>query len=236
VKHVLLVLALVVGSSCPAIAQGAAPTSSPLSSVFSKIAGQVKSGPVVPPASAGAADDRVLAYKPSANVTAEVRSTFVNGLIARAKERGALNAATEKQVRDEFAKVDVAAEYQKVLKPKGYDVYNVATALTLYVVSSLEILDDVTTTDAQDRATYEQFRAALKTIPALATMSDADKQKFSEALLWLTAFQANDAEQARAGTANLTLADVKAQVRETLKSFNLDPALVKIGAKGLQAR
>lgn len=233
-KHVLLALAL--GFASSSLAQGNPASSSPLSSVFSNIVGQVKQGQTPPTAPSTAASDKTLTYKPSAKVSADVRKVFIDGLVALGKQNGTLTAANEQQLRAEFAKIDIAAEFQKALGPKGYDVNNVATALTLYVVSSFEILDDMQTSEAQDRAAFEQFRGALKALPAMAAMSDADKQKFAEALMWMAAFQANDAELARTGAPGYTLAAVKAQVRSGLKSFNVDPALVRIGDKGLQAR
>lgn len=227
-----LLLALL---SPAALAQGNPLSGNPLSGIFDRVAGQAESGQPAP-AAAAPANEKVLTYKPSPKVSNELRALFVGQLITGARQNGTLSAANERQIRDGFARVDIAAEYGKLLKPRGYDVYNVATALTLYVVSSFEVLDGVQTTDAQDRATYEQFRGALLTIPNVARMTDTDKQKFAEGLMWLTAFQSNDVEQAQKGTPGYDLGKVKAQIRSTLQGFKLDPDRIRLGEKGLQAR
>ncbi|WP_216326659.1 DUF6683 family protein [Deinococcus aestuarii] len=229
----LLLLALL---SPAALAQGNPLSGNPLSGIFDRVAGQAQSGQPAPAAAAAPANEKVLTYQPSPRVSSELRTQFVNGLITGAKQGGTLSAANERQLRDGLARVDIAAEYGKLLKPRGYDVYNVATALTLYVVSSFEVLDGVQTTDAQDRATYEQFRGALLTIPGVARMTDADKQKFAEGLMWLTAFQSNDVEQAKKGTPGYSLEKVRAQIKGTLQGFRLDPDRIRLGEKGLQAR
>jgi len=211
-------------------------TSSPLSSVFDQISQQAAGDKPVPAVSSKPVSDKLLTYKPSSKVSADIRNTFINGLVAQGQKTGTLTLALEKQVRDGFSKVDIAAEYQKLLGPKGYDVYNVVTAMTLYVVSAFQILDDLETTDATDRAIYEQFKKAFGGVPAVAKMSDADKQNFAEALMWLTAFQANDLEQAKKGTNGYTLENVKESVSSSLKGFKIDPERIQVGEKGLEAR
>jgi len=210
--------------------------SSPLSSVFDQISQQAAGDKPTPAVSNKPVSDKLLSFKPSSKVSADIRNTFINGFIAQGQRNGTLTPALEKQVRDGFGKVDIAAEYQKLLGPKGFDVYNVVTAMTLYVVSAFQILDDLETTDATDRAIYEQFKKAFGGVPAVAKMSDADKQNFAEALMWLTAFQANDLEQAKKGTNGYTLENVKESVSSSLKGFKIDPERIQVGEKGLEAR
>ena len=217
------------------LAQSNPASSSPLSSVFDQISQQAESKTPAP--AAPAVSDKLLTYKPSSKVSTELRNTFVNTLVAEAKKRGSLTPTNEKQLRDGFAKVDIAAEYQKALGPKGYEVTNIVTAMTVYVVQSFQVMDDLTTTsDELDRATYEQFKKAFSKVSALGKMSDAEKQKFAEGLLWLAAFQDNDLVQAKKGTKGYTLENVKESVKSTLLGFKIDPDKIQLGEKGLEAR
>ncbi len=220
----------------PALAQNNPASSSPLSSVFNQIAQQIAGEKPAPTASAKPVSDAALTYKPSSKVSSDLRNTMINISIARTQKNGTFTPALEKGVRDIFGKIDIAAEYQKLLKPKGYNVYNVATATTLYIVSAFEILDDMQTTDATDKMAYDQFKRAFAAVPAVAQMTDEDKQKFAEALMWLTALQTNEFVQAKKGTKGYRLENVRDSVKTALKSFNIDSEKVQVGKKGLEVR
>lgn len=189
------------------------------------------------PAAAPAASARGSQYTPSAQVSANVRQLFVQTLVNTGKASGTLTADNEAQLRRTFGQVDITASYREALEPLGYRMNDVATGLTVWVVSNFEILrGGQEYAPAQARRVYEQFAATFARQGALARLSDAEKQRMNELLLWLTAFQVNDLEQARRGTPGYSLDAVKAQARTLLSGFGLDPARLQITDQGLTGR
>ena len=81
----------------------------------------------------------------------------------------------------------------------------------------------------------KQFQVAFSK-PAIARMSDAEKQRNAESMMWMAAFQDYDAGQLKAGAPGYTQANVQQYVGDLLRTFKLDPAVFEIGDRGLQKK
>lgn len=186
---------------------------------------------------ANAAATRLLEYKRNPQITQQLRDQFIKTIVDAGRKTGKMTPALEQQFRAEFNKVDVVTAYGKALEPKGYKMTNVATGLAVWVITNFEILNDGQAfTDEQNRLVYRQFETAMAASPAVKKMTDADKQKINETLLWIAAFQTNDLEQAAQGAPGYSLESVQTQARELMKQLGIDPDRLQITDKGLTAK
>ncbi len=185
----------------------------------------------------GAINPKVFEYAPSGQVSTGLREEVLNVFLKAGRDQGKLTPDTEQKLRAEFSKLDIAKEIGKRLEPKGFKVNSLATATALWVKVSFEIMNGgIEISDAQSAALVKQFQVAYSKSPNVAKLSDTEKQRTSEMLMWMAAFQQFDFEQAKAGTKGWTMEAVKAYISKLLVNFKLNPDLLQIGDKGLQKK
>lgn len=179
----------------------------------------------------------VLEFKSSPQISAQMRETVLKALLDAARSNGKYTAAVEKQLRDTIGKTDIMKTYAPTLQSKGYKVNNLATAVTVWVMTSFGIIQGTDTTDAQDKAVFNQFQRAMSANAAIKKLSDADKQKAAEGLMWLTAFQYNDYQQAQKGAAGYDMDKVVSQTKELLNTYmHIDADQIRVTDTGLAAK
>ncbi|WP_293910350.1 DUF6683 family protein [Deinococcus sp.] len=199
-------------------------------SVISSAMGSAAAAPA-----GGAVDTRASEYKPSAKVSSDTRELIVNVFIKAGKASGKLTPALEDKLRTAFSTFDVARAWGKSLEPKGFKMNSLATGTAIWVSVSFRIMSGKESSDAQDAALLRQFQVAFSK-PAIAKMSDAEKQRNSELLMWMAALQDYDAGQLKAGAPGYTTQNVQKYIGDLLRTFKLDPAVFEIGDKGLQRK
>ncbi|ADV68489.1 DUF6683 family protein [Deinococcus maricopensis] len=233
-RRTLLCLAL--ACAAPAAAQDAFLNmfNSASQAALKGVGGSITAAPKAP---AAPATVKTLDFKSSPQVSQQVRELFIKTLVDAGKKNGKVTPQLEAQLRAEFNKIDIVKTYAQALEPKGFRMNNLATGVAVWLITSFEILNDGREyTDAQNRKVYDQLASAMSASPDVARMKDADKQKMTELLLWMTAFQLNDLAQAQAGVEGYSVEAVQAQARDLLQTFRLDPAQLAITDQGLTRR
>ncbi|WP_344983816.1 DUF6683 family protein [Deinococcus rubellus] len=176
-------------------------------------------------------------YTPSARVSSDTRTLFINELVKQGQARGMMTPDKEKQLRAAFDKADVVKLWGAQLEPKGYKMNSLATATALWVAVSFQIMNDgQLNTDIQNNALLKQLQVAYSNSPEVVKLTDARKQKAAESLMWMAAFEDNDVTQARAGAKGYTMDAVKDYVSKLLINFKIDPAKFEIGDTGLHKK
>lgn len=174
-------------------------------------------------------------YTFSSAVREQVREEVIDMLIEQGKRGGTMSAEQEKQARDELRKSDVITAVDKALKAKGYNPHSSATALTYWLLVNHNIVNDTVTTDAQDAAVLRQVQQIISETPD-ANVSDAQKQRESEAMLWLASLQQYAFEEAKKGTPGYDKASVQADARAALKSMGIDADTFTVTDAGLSSK
>ena len=175
-----------------------------------------------------------LTYRPEAKVSAQLKSMILDGMIAESRKRGKYTAQGESQLRSAFAKLSVTEVWKPSLDKLNLEPEDMVAALTTFAVVGFELLDDGKEFPAEtNRLVYNQFKSAFAKNPNLAKMPDADRQKFSEACYWVAYVNALDFGNAQKATPGYTLENVKESVRQSMKSFRIDPDVLTINEKGL---
>ncbi len=171
-------------------------------------------------------EGRASFYVPKEAISKKVREQMLARIIAKAPQK-------ERQIREAFGKIDVVAYFNRVAVDFGYEPNDLAVALSAWVTVSFGILEERETTEDEDRAVWRQFRRVINGNPALADLSNAEKQTVAEILMWTAAMSQHDYEQAKAGMSGYDLGEVKAYVRENLLQFRLDPRRFSITNRGI---
>jgi hypothetical protein len=198
--------------------------------VMSSVMGSAASSPA-----GGAVNAKAFEYKPSAKISSDTRELIVNTFIKAGRASGKFTPALESKLRTAFSTFDVSKAWGTVLEPKGFKMNSLATGTAIWVSVSFRIMSGKETSDAQEAALLRQFQVAFSK-PTVAKLSDAEKQRNAELLMWMAAFQDYDAEQLKAGAPGYTQANVQGYVGDLLRKFKLDPAVFEIGERGLQKK
>jgi hypothetical protein len=225
-------------SLATALLLSAARADDSFASLFSSVDTNVISsvtGGVTSNAASGVINAKAFEYVPSAKVSSDTRTMIVNVFLKAGKASGKLTPEIESKLKVAFSKFDVAKAWGKSLEPKGFKMNSLATGTAIWVSVSFRIMSGKETTDAQDAALLKQFQVAFSR-PTVAKLSDAEKQRNSELMMWMAAFQDYDAGQVKAGAPGYSTENVQEYVGSLLSKFKLDPAVFEIGDKGLQKK
>ncbi|MDO5624128.1 MAG: hypothetical protein Q4G71_05520 [Pseudomonadota bacterium] len=176
------------------------------------------------------------AFKYSQRVSAQVRDDVIQELVNLGKRNGGLDAAGEKQLREALGKVDIAKSIGGALQAKGYPQHSLATATAFWLVVNYEIVHGVQATDTQNAAVLRQMQQRMAATSDVARMSDAQKQRAAEGMMWFATLQHQHNEQARQGAPGYALQTVQADAREALKTFGIDADQLKLTDQGLVPR
>ena len=193
-------------------------------------------GAAKPAQAAPAPDARAADFRYSPAVSAKVREQVIQTLADAGKQRGTLDAAGEKTLREALGKVDVMKTIGGALQAKGYPPHSLATASAYWLMINYEIVRGVQATDRQNAAVLRQMQQRMAATPDIGRMSDAQKQHAAEAMLWLGTLQYQNYQQARQGAAGYDPKVVQADARAALKGFNIDVDRLALTDQGLVPR
>ncbi len=187
--------------------------------------------------SASSTDVKVnLGYRADPTISAQMKTSVLDGLIAELKKRGRWTVQNEAKLREAFAKLNVTNAFRDSLKKLKLIPEDMAAAMGVFVVTSFQILNGgAEYPDTTSLAVYNQFKRSFAKIH-LAQISSVDRQKFCEALYWVAFMNATDFDNAQKGLPGYTAENVKDSVTQTLVRYKLDPARFTITKQGLSGR
>lgn len=175
-------------------------------------------------------------YRPSPQVSRNVREEVIRALIAHGYRNGKLNTDTEPQLRAALEQADLMAEVNRELRTRGHDPNSVAAAITYWLVNNYNIIHGHISTDAEDRAVLRQAQYLLSQQPDMLRMSDAEKQSQAESLYWIATLQQFAYQQAQQGLGGYDMDSVVADAHAALMTYGIDAYQLRLTEQGLQPR
>lgn len=174
-----------------------------------------------------------VSYQPDARISEQVKAEVLKELIAELTKRGRYSAENESALRRTFANIQITQIFAPELKKVGLTPNDTAAAFTAFTSLGFAILNNKNEyPPEQNKALYKQISQALAAAPKRS--SDAEMQKFAEAMYWMAYMNTIDYGNARNGTPGYTMANVKMSVMQTMKQFRVNPDEIKFGPNGLQ--
>ncbi|RMX15368.1 hypothetical protein EBQ34_06605 [Vandammella animalimorsus] len=179
-----------------------------------------------------ASNPKAYQYTFSQAVSDQVASEFIEQLLADTRKRGALEAATEQKIRTMAGWNFVPAVRERLHKKAGSPKKdNVAQAIAFWLVINYGTIHKSQNTDMVIGPLVQQFEVALSKDQGMLSMSDADKQRMAESLLWQSLVQMVAQEEAGNDPARLQAA--ADQARANLRSVGIDADALHITKQGL---
>lgn len=130
---------------------------------------------------------RAFEYKYSPELSRTISSEVMDGMINQGKKGGLGDA--DIAVLRELAKVDLAGMTYKTLEEKGLKSHSVASAMTFWFIGLYDIAHGGNTGTFDPSGLLKQFQQGLSSDPDMLKMSDADKQRMAENMLWHVVLQ-----------------------------------------------
>lgn len=129
-------------------------------------------------------------------------------------------------------------EFDRLLQRYGYSPRNLGDVLGAYLVICWEIVSESDSNDepAGQRAVRRQLAGPLASVPAIARMSDAQKQGQAERTAYLTMVAASAYQELKRGGDPVRLADLQRNVRASLLQSGIDLERLVLTEDGLVAR
>lgn len=182
------------------------------------------------PAQAPADAVRTLDFERDAAVSARERGAFAAHLATQPDGGGAVAEAVRSgKLMDEF---------DRLLQRYGYSPRNLGDVLGAYLVICWEIVSESDSNDepAGQRAVRRQLAGPLASVPAIARMSDAQKQGQAERTAYLTMVAASAYQELKRGGDPARLADLQRNVHASLLQSGIDLERLVLTEDGLVAR
>lgn len=173
---------------------------------------------------------RAYQYTYSRSVSDEVERDFIKSLLDHAKSHNALDASAEAKIR-RMQSWNFIPAVRDALRKKGNQKDNVAQAMAFWLVINYGTIHKSQNMGIETRGLVDQLENSMSKDKEMLAMSDADKQRFAENLLWLSLVQIVVQEEAGQDPAALQAA--ANQARSNLKSLGIDPDKMTIGKNGL---
>lgn len=168
-------------------------------------------------------------YTFSQAVSDEVEQNFIQSLLDHAKSLNALDAAAEQKIRRMQKWNFIPYVRQKINNGKGKD--NAAQAMAFWLLINYGTISKAQNKDISTSNLVDQLETSMSKSKSILEMSDADKQRFSEKLLWLSLIQIITQEEAGNDPAKLQAA--AEQARKNLRDLGINPDTMSVGKDGL---
>lgn len=182
------------------------------------------------PAQAPAEDIRTLAFRRDAAISAREREAFIAHLGRQPGGAGALEPAIRSG--------KLLQEFDRLLRRYGYSPDNLGDVLAAHLVICWEIVTGSDSNDqpAGQRAVRRQLAGALASVPAIARMSDAEKQAQAERTAYLTMVAGSAYQELKRGGDPARLADLQRNARASLLRSGIDLERLALTREGLVTR
>lgn len=172
------------------------------------------------------------------------RLDFERDAVVAARERDAFAAHLAKQpdgggaVAEAVRSGKVMDEFDRLLQRYGYSPRNLGDVLAAHLVICWEIVSgsDSRNEPAGQRAVRRQLAGPLASVPAVARMSDAQKQAQAERTAYLTMVAASAYQELKRGDNPAQLADLQRNVRASLLKSGIALERLVLTEEGLVAR
>ncbi len=166
-------------------------------------------------------------FTPRPTISARVKNRMLSEFLET------IPAGVESHVWRTFEHVDILNFFLEGLAEEGYQVNDLAVALTAWVSTAFGILEQRETTNSQDRAVWQQFRLGLAKDPEFSLAGDGKKQKIAEELYWQAALFAYQYQQQQAGTDWIEIRKLYSDITKALGKRKIDPRTMTITDNGL---
>ncbi len=171
--------------------------------------------------------NNITSFTPSPTISAQIKKTVLNHYL------DTVSPTAKRQLREAFADLDILNYFLVGLAEEGYQVNDLAVALTAWATTAFGILEERVISSAQDRALWQQFRIGLAKNPDFALAEDAQKQKIAEELYWLSALFTYQYQQLQAGAAWIDIRKLREDISKSLRTRAINPRTMTITNKGL---
>lgn len=176
-------------------------------------------------------------YRPNPQVSAQVRFQFAEHLVRTAQASGAQAQQLRQGVEQAFKPANLSRLAQELFPREKFAITDMADATAMLVIGCFFVVQRMEQgTLEQNLGVRDQFRVAFSRVPALAQMSDAQKQRHAESSMILLAVLLNGYQQWQQGTPGYTREGVENLARQLLELMTLDPSRYRLGSRGLERR
>ncbi|WP_028579476.1 DUF6683 family protein [Desulfogranum japonicum] len=171
--------------------------------------------------------NQISRFTPSPTISARVKNRVLSEFLET------VPAASRDEIWNTFEHINILDFFLKGLADQGYQVNDLAVALTAWVTTSFGILEERETSNRQDREVWQQFRLGLAKDPELSLAKDGKKQKIAEELYWNAAFFTYQYQQQQAGAEWVDIRTLRSDITKALRKRKIDPRTMTITNKGL---
>ncbi|PAT35253.1 DUF6683 family protein [Vandammella animalimorsus] len=178
----------------------------------------------------GKKNPKAYQYQYSQSVSQQTEEAFIANLLDHAKKTGTLDAAAEAKIR-RMQSWNFIPTIRETLRKKGGSKDSVAQAMAFWLVINYGTIRKAQDMGVETGNLVNQLETVMSKDKNMLSMSDADKQRLAENLLWLALMQIVIQEEAGQDPAALQAA--ANQARSNLKSLGVDPEKMTIGKNGL---
>lgn len=175
-------------------------------------------------------------YRPSPQVSRNVREEIIRALIAHGHRTDTLTPEMENTLRNHLGQADLMAEINREMRARGYNPDSVASAITYWLVNNYNIIHDHISSDAEDAGVLLQAQYLVSQQPDILNMSDAEKQSSAESLYWLATLQQFAYQQAKAGAPGYDLNSIVADAHAALMTYGIDAYQLQLTPQGFIPR
>lgn len=169
-------------------------------------------------------------YTYSQSVSQQTEDAFIQSLLDHAKSHNALDAAAEAKIR-KMQSWNFIPTVRESLRRKGNQKDSVAQAMAFWLLINYGTIHKAQDMSVETGNLVDQLETVMSKDQQMLAMSDADKQRLAENLLWLALVQI--VVQEEAGNDPAALQAAADQARNNLQSLGIDPDKMTIGKNGL---
>lgn len=174
-------------------------------------------------------------YRTDPRVSTRVRQQFADQLVRTANASGNRARQLRQGVEQSFSPANLARLAQSLFAREQFVVTDMADATAMLVIGCFFVRQRMQEgAIEQNLGVRNQFRIAFGRAPAIAGMTDAQKQRHAEASMILLAILFNEYQQLQQGTPGYTREGVENFAGQLLEIMTLDPGRYRLGSKGLE--
>lgn len=175
-------------------------------------------------------------YRHSPQVSAQVREEIMRHLIVHGYNKGLMDYEREAELRATLGQTDLVAVVARELDARGYNPNSLATAVAYWLIVNYNIIHGTSSTDHQEAAVLRQAQILLSRQPDMASVSDSEKQRMAEGMIWIASLQQYAYELAQQGAPGYDLGDVIADAHSALMTYGIDAYRLRLTANGFVPR
>jgi hypothetical protein len=170
-----------------------------------------------------------LNYQPSDGISRTLRQQIATQVTP-------IDPSQTARARDALTSGAIWLQFDQLLASSGYNARNIADVMAAYYVSAWEIVNKTAASPGNSRAARDRMAWSLKRSPEIMFMSDAEKQRSSEALGMLTAVSSTGGRALLQHNDTDTYAALQDRVYQSFVQQGIDLKQLSLGRYGFVAR